>query len=59
MIALNWFDRVWGTICSHCDFYVRFAEYQWDHMTPVGYTSLLTLIAAVGFVLMGRGNKRT
>lgn len=58
MVALSWFDRAWGTVCSHCEFYVQFAEYQWDHMTPVKYTTLLVSIGVVGFLMMGRGGKK-
>lgn len=59
MIAITWFGRIWDNVCSHCEFYVRFAGDQWHHMTPVKYTSLLISIAVVGLMLMGRGNKRT
>ena len=59
MFALTLFDRVWGTISSHCSYYVWFFQDQWDHMTPVKYTSLLISIGLIGFLLMGRGNKRT
>lgn len=55
---MSWFDGIWNTICSYCEYYVWFAGDQWSHMTPVRYTTLLVSIGLVGFLLMGRGNKR-
>jgi hypothetical protein len=59
MTAMSWFGRVWETVCSHCGYYVWFVENQWSHMTPVKYATLLITIGLVGFLMMGRGNKRT
>lgn len=59
MTAFAWFDQAWGTVASYCEFYVRFANDQWTHVTPAKYTGLLISIALVGLLLMGRGNKRT
>lgn len=59
MVAYSWFDRLWGSVSAHCEWYVRYFGDQWNHMGPVGYTSVLITIALVGFLLMGRGNKRT
>lgn len=54
----SWFDRAWSTVASHLQFYVRFAEDQWAHMSPPKYTALLVTIALVGVLMMGRDRKR-
>ena len=59
MFAMNWFERVWNGVLYHLNYYVWFVGDQWNHMTPVKYTSLLISIGLIGFLLMGRGNKRT
>jgi hypothetical protein len=59
MVAMNWFERVWNGVQYHLNYYVFFVADQWNHMTPMKYTSLLISIGLVGFLLMGRGNKRT
>lgn len=56
--AMNWFTNVCNTVGSYCDYYVWFAGDQWSHMTPVKYTSLLISIGLIGFLMMGRGNKK-
>ncbi|MBA3313219.1 MAG: hypothetical protein M3552_07665 [Planctomycetota bacterium] len=56
--AMNWFERLTNTVGSYWDYYVWFAGDQWAHMTPVKYTSLLISIGLIGFLMMGRGNKR-
>ncbi len=55
---MNWFERLTNTVGSYWDYYVWFAGDQWAHMTPVKYTSLLISIGLIGFLMMGRGNKR-
>jgi hypothetical protein len=55
---MGWFNWLCHEITSHCHYYVWFVGDQWRHMTPVKYTTLLISIGLIGFLMMGRGNKR-
>ncbi|QDT37317.1 hypothetical protein [Stratiformator vulcanicus] len=49
---------IWYTAVDWFWFYVRFVIQLWEQMTPLHYAILLTTIAIMGFVLMGRSMKR-
>ena len=53
-----WFDWAWNSVAAHLDFYVRFVQDQWAHMSPPKYTALLVSISLAGVLLMGRDRKR-
>ena len=43
---------------DHLNFYQRYAVNWWNHLTPTGYVTLLSLVGIIGYLTMLKGPKR-